>query len=127
METGGTIRDEEHAAVKLKNLSGAELNAMSPEKFKAAFASEKLFTVRDAIAWLSRQNPDAGLMYFEMNSNAWCDMSPNMFCTVADEKKRELANQRGWWKDIDGADEKVAAEMKEIFRYVEDDDICVRS
>lgn len=86
-----------------------------------------VFTVRDAIEWLSKQDPNAGLMYFEINSNAWCDMAPHMFCTVADEKKREYVLQKNWHKDLKNAEEQIEIEMKEIFRYVKDTDICVRA
>ena len=104
-----------------------EVNRLSKEEFEKAFREDRLFTVRDAIEWLSKQNPDAGLMYFEMNSNAWCDMSPDMFCTVKDEKVRELAAQKQWYKCSDDAEQEIAEEMKAVFRYVKDDDICVRS
>ena len=104
-----------------------EINGLSREEFKQAFAEDRLFTVRDAIAWLSKQNPDAGLMYFEVNSNAWCDMSPDMFCTVADERTREIAAQRSWHQGEDDVEKKVEEGVKEVFRYVKDDDVCVRS
>jgi len=103
-----------------------EVAELSKEEFEKAFADDRLFTVRDAIAWLSGQNPDAGLMYLETNSNAWCDMSPSMFCTVADEKSRELAEQKNWYKAEPGSEAEIEKNMKEIFRYVKDDDICVR-
>jgi len=104
-----------------------EVNGLSREEFAQAFAEDRLFTVRDAIAWLSRQNPDAGLMYFEVNSNAWCDMSPDMFCTVAEEKAVELQRQRRWHEGDEDAERKIEEDMKEVFRYVKDDDVCVRS
>lgn len=108
---------------RLHEMTKEEIASLSKEEFNALFRKDRLFTVRDAIAWLSKQDPDAGLMYFEMNSNAWCDMSPDMFCTVAEERVREEATQRKWY---DGDEEKVRKQMKEVFRYVEDKDICVR-
>ena len=111
---------------RLRDMTKEEINSLSNDEFQRMFAEDRLFTVRDAIEWLSKQNPDAGLMYFEMNSNAWCDMSPDMFCTVADEKLHELASQKHWHKGCDGAEKKIDSEMKEIFRYVKDDDICIR-
>ena len=104
-----------------------EIGRLSKEEFELAFKEDRLFTVRDAIAWLSKQNPDAGLMYFETNSNAWCDMSPDMFCTVAEEKPRERAAQMRWRRGEEDIEKKVDEGMKEVFRYVKDDDICVRS
>ena len=65
---------------RLREMTKEEVSRLSKEEFELAFKRDRLFTVRDAIAWLSKQNPDAGLMYFEINSNAWCDMSPDMFC-----------------------------------------------
>ena len=104
-----------------------EVGRLSKEEFELAFKEDRLFTVRDAMAWLSKQNPDAGLMYFEINSNAWCDMSPNMFCTVAEEKLRERAVQTEWYRGDENIEKKVEEGMKEVFRYVKDDDICIRS
>ena len=104
-----------------------EVSRLSKEEFEIAFKEDRLFTVRDAIAWLSKQNPDAGLMYFEINSNAWCDMSPDMFCTVAEEKLRERAAQTEWYRGDENIEKKVEEGMKEVFRYVKDDDICIRS
>lgn len=104
-----------------------EVNALSKEEFERAFAEDRLFTVREAIAWLSKQNPDAGLMYFETNSNAWCDMSPDMFRTVAEEKPRELSILKTIHRGEANAEEEIEKDMKEVFRYVKDEDICVRS
>lgn len=112
---------------RLHEMTREETDRLSKEEFELAFKKDRLFTVRDAIAWLSKQNPDAGLMYFEINSNAWCDMSPDMFCTVAEEKPRERAAQMRWHRGEEDIEKKVDECMKEVFRYVEDDDICVRS
>ena len=112
---------------RLHEMTREEVGRLSKEEFERAFKEDRLFTVRDAIAWLSKQNPDAGLMYFETNSNAWCDMSPDMFCTVAEEKPRERAAQTGWYRGDEDIEKKVEEGMKEVFRYVKDDDICVRS
>ena len=111
----------------LHEMTKKEVSKLSKKEFELAFKRDRLFTVRDAIAWLSKQNPDAGLMYFEINSNAWCDMSPDMFCTVAEEKPRERATQMRWHRGEKDIEKKIDEDMKEIFRYVEDDDICVRS
>lgn len=112
---------------RLHEMTKEEIGRLSKEEFELAFKEDRLFTVRDAIAWLSKQNPDAGLMYFETNSNAWCDMSPDMFCTVAEEKPRERAAQTEWCRGEEDIEKKVDEGMKEVFRYVKDDDICVRS
>ena len=111
----------------LREMTKEEVGRLSKEEFELAFKKDRLFTVRDAIAWLSKQNPDAGLMYFEINSNAWCDMSPDMFCTVAEEKLRERAAQTEWYRGDEKKKKKVEEGMKEVFRYVKDDDICIRS
>ena len=111
----------------LHEMTKEEVSRLSKEEFELAFKEDRLFTVRDAMAWLSKQNPDAGLMYFEINSNAWCDMSPKMFCTVAEEKLRERAAQTEWYRGDENIEKKVEEGMKEVFRYVKDDDICIRS
>ena len=111
----------------LRETTKEEVGRLSKEEFELAFKEDRLFTVRDAMTWLSKQNPDAGLMYFETNSNAWCDMSPDMFCTVAEEKLRERAVQTGWHRGDKDIENKVEKCMKEVFRYAKDDDICIRS
>lgn len=112
---------------RLHEMTKEEVSRLSKEEFELAFKEDRLFTVRDAMVWLSKQNPDAGLMYFEINSNAWCDMSPNMFCTVAEEKLRERAVQTERYRGDENIEKKVEEGMKEVFRYVKDDDICIRS
>ena len=112
---------------RLHEMPKEEVSRLSKEEFEIAFKEDRLFTVRDAIAWLSKQNPDAGLMYFEINSNAWCDMSPDMFCTVAEEKLRERDMQTGWHRGDKDIEKKVEEGVKEVFTYVKDDDICIRS
>ena len=112
---------------RLHEMTKEEVSRLSKEEFELAFKEDRLFTVRDAMAWLSKQNPDAGLIYFEINSNAWCDMSPDMFCTVAEEKLRERAVQTEWYRGDENIEKKVEEGMKEVFRYVKDDDICIRS
>ena len=112
---------------RLREMTKEEVSRLSKEEFELTFKKDRLFTVRDAIEWLSKQNPDAGLMYLEINSNAWCDMSPDMFCTVAEEKLRERDMQMRWHSGEEDIEKKVDESMKEVFRYVEDDDICVRS
>lgn len=101
-----------------------EIAALSKEEFDRLYRESRLFTVRDAIEWLSKQDPDAGLMYFEINSNAWCDMSPDMFCTVAEERERETRMQLKWHS---GDADKARREIEEVFRYVKETDVCVRS
>ena len=112
---------------RLHEMTKEEVSKLSKKEFELAFKKDRLFTVRDAIAWLSKQNPNAGLMYFEINSNAWWEPSPDMFCTVAEEKPRERAAQMSWYRGKEDIEKKVDKGMKEVFRYVEDDDICVRS
>ena len=111
----------------LHEMTREETDRLSKEEFELAFKRDRLFTVRDAIAWLSKQNSDAGLMYLEINSNAWCDMSPDMFCKVAEEKLRERDMQTGCHRGDKDIEKKVEEGMKEVFRYVKDDDICIRS
>ena len=111
----------------LHEMTKEEVSRLSEEEFELAFKEDRLFTVRDAIAWLSKQNPDAGLMYFEINSNAWCDILPDMFCTVAEETLRERDMQIKWHRGDKDIENKVEKCMKEVFRYVKDDDICIRS
>ena len=112
---------------RLREMTQDEVSGLSKEEFELAFKEDRLFTVRDAMTWLSKQNPDTGLMYFEINLNAWCDMSPDMFWTVAEEKLRERAGQTGWHRGDKDIENKVEKCMKEVFRYAKDDDICIRS
>lgn len=116
---------DKRAKLRLSTMSKADVEKLSPIEFEEAFKNDRLFTVREAIEWLSKQNPDAGLFYFETNSNAWCDMPSSYFRTVKEEKEIEKEHLNHWFKDDANKEEKIKNEFDEVFRYVEDDDICV--
>lgn len=91
-----------------------------------------MLTVKDLIAWLKKQNPNACVLGFEPNSNAWIEQFKELpslaIRTVAQEKESDREHLKNWYKGYppDVIKEKVEAEMKEVFRYANDDDIVIR-
>lgn len=117
----GYVRKE---PVRLRDMSPEDIRKMTKTEFDAAFASDRLTTVRDAVEWLSRQDPDAGLFYFDRRMNAWVDLPKSMLRTAEDEKARERARAKAW--DSDGRLGSETGEREfERFRYVSPEDICI--
>ena len=90
----------------------------------------RMLTVRKLIDFLKTCNPDACVLGFEMNSNAYIEQLPklpnHLVCTVADDKKSEFEHLSVWFKDVDDAEKKIKKEMETIYRYSKDDDVVIR-
>lgn len=93
--------------------------------------SKDMLTVRDLIAYLKKQDPDACILAFEQNSRAWIEQSKNLkdtICTVAEEKEKEREWCEGWYKNDpeEVRKKKVEEDLKKVFRYSEDNDLCFK-
>ena len=75
------------------------------------------------------QDPDACILAFEPNSNAYIEQFPSLpspdICTVEECKKNTEKHLRQWYRDTEGAEEKIAKELETIFRYADDKDIVI--
>lgn len=92
--------------------------------------NKSLLTVRKLMEFLSTCNPDANIVAFEINSNAYTQQFPNLpnqyICTVAEDKKNEREYATRWYKGVWNAEKKVEEHMKDLYRYVNDDDVVFR-
>lgn len=99
------------------------------EKAMHKYRSDDMLTVQDLIDYLKTQNPRACVVGFERNSNAYIEYPkelPNMYvCTVKEDKKRARKSIKSWYKHESPEEitKKVREQMKEMYRYVEDDDV----
>lgn len=87
----------------------------------------QLLTVQKLIDYLKTQNPNACIVAFEMNSNAYTEQFPDLpnqyICTVKEDKEHERASLMHWYS---GDEAVVKSKMDEIYRYVQDDDVVIR-
>lgn len=89
----------------------------------------KVLRVEDLLKFLQKCRPDAKVLAYELNSNAYVSQPgplPNLHVnTVAEWKKAERRSLEGWFKGSVDAEEKVNKEMTELFRYASDDDVII--
>ena len=90
----------------------------------------EMLTVRKLIDYLKTCNPDARILAFETNSNAYIEQLPNLpnhlICTVGEDKIQERKFQEQWFRNCSDKEEKIEKEMAEIYRYTKDDDIIMK-
>jgi len=113
--------EDEHFDKKLPEIDGKH----------AVFVSDRtrMLTVKKLIDWLSKQNPDACVLAWEPNSNAYIEQMPDIpnsgICTAADMKQKTRASLESWYKGFEDQDEKIQKKLDMVFRYAKDDDIVV--
>ena len=96
--------------------------------------SATMMTVGSLMEFLKTQDPNACILAFETNSNAYVEQTRELpsyhVCKVKDAKEQE----RIWLKQFyrgsdpkkegyDSLEELVEAKVKEVFRYAEDEDV----
>lgn len=121
--------------------SMAEIMESEAEKFDkklpeidgkhAIFAQDRtrMLTVKKLIDWLSKQNPNACVLAWEPNSQAYIEQLPDIpscdICTVAEMKKQTRHNLESWYRHSKDAEQKIQKDMDLMFRYAKDDDIVI--
>ena len=90
----------------------------------------RMLTVRRLIEWLQTQDPDACILAYEQNSDAYIEQFPELpspdvlNVKMAKEKMREdLAN---WYRNTPDADTKIERDISTVFRYAQDNDVVIR-
>ena len=90
----------------------------------------KMLTVQKLIDYLKTQDPDACILAYEPNSDAYIEQLPNLpspdIENVVDAKKRLESNLRSWYKDTKNAEEKIKRDLETVFRYAKDNDVIIR-
>ena len=130
-------RDEEYIGKSMGEIMESEKNVF--EKNRPQIDSEhdgfvsdrtKMLTVQKLIDYLKTQDPNACILAYERNSDAYIEQLPNLpsfdILTVAEAKKIMRENLVSWYKDVSDAQVKIENDLSTVFRYAEDNDIVIR-
>lgn len=97
---------------------------------KYADDRSKMLTVQKLIDYLKTQDPNACILAYEPNSDAYIEQLPELPSpdveSVAEAKKRLESNLRSWYKDSENAEEKIKRDLETVFRYAKDNDVIIR-
>lgn len=90
----------------------------------------KMLTVQKLIDYLKTQDPNACILAYEPNSDAYIEQLPELpspdIENVVEAKKRLESNLRSWYKDSKNAEEKIKRDLEIVFRYAKDNDVIIR-
>lgn len=90
----------------------------------------KMLTVQKLIDYLKTQDPNACILAYEPNSDAYIEQLPELPSpdveNVAEAKKRLESNLRSWYKDSENSEEKIKQDLEIVFRYAKDNDVIIR-
>lgn len=90
----------------------------------------KMLTVQKLIDYLKTQDPNACILAYEPNSDAYIEQLPELPSpdveNVVEAKKRLESNLRSWYKDSENAEEKIKRDLENVFRYAKDNDVIIR-
>lgn len=90
----------------------------------------KMLTVQKLIDYLKTQDPNACILAYEPNSDAYIEQLPELpnpdVENVAEAKKRLESNLRYWYKDSENSEEKIKQDLDIVFRYAKDNDVIIR-
>lgn len=97
---------------------------------KYADSRSKMLTVQKLIDYLKTQDPNACILAYEPNSDAYIEQLPELPSpdveNVVEAKKRLENNLRSWYKDSKNAEEKIKRDLETVFRYAKDNDVIIR-
>ena len=97
---------------------------------KYADSRSKMLTVQKLIDYLKTQDPNACILAYEPNSDAYIEQLPELPSpdveNVVEAKKRLESNLRSWYKDTKNAEEKIKRDLETVFRYAKDNDVIIR-
>ncbi len=97
---------------------------------KYADSRSKMLTVQKLIDYLKTQDPNACILAYEPNSDAYIEQLPELpspdIENVVEAKKRLESNLRSWYKDTKNAEEKIKRDLEIVFRYAKDNDVIIR-
>ena len=90
----------------------------------------KMLTVQKLIDYLKTQDPNACVLAYEHNSDAYIEQLPGLpspdILTVAEAKKIMREDLESWYKDVSDAQVKIENDMSTVFRYAKDNDVIIR-
>ena len=89
-----------------------------------------MLTVQRMIDFLKTQDPDACILAYEPNSDAYIEQFPTlpspdvMNVKMAKEKMEE--DLKSWYKNTPDANKKIERDINTVFRYAQDNDVIIR-
>lgn len=99
-------------------------------KLRRSKESKLMLTVKDIINFLKTQDPDALVLGFEMNSNAYISQfkePQRYFIPVHKAKEDERKYRRNYYKGMpeEEMEKRISLDIEEIFRYSRNNDIII--
>ena len=89
-----------------------------------------MLTVQHLIDFLKTQDPNACILAYEPNSDAYIEQLPSLpspdVMNVAMAKKQMLEDLKSWYRDTEDADKKIERDISTVFRYATDNDVIIR-
>ena len=117
METEKNVLEKNHA----------QINAVHDG---SASDRTKMLTVQKLIDYLKTQDPNACILAYERNSDAYIEQLPDLpnfdILTVAEAKKIMREDLESWYRDIPNASDKIENDLSTVFRYAEDNDVIIK-
>ena len=120
----GQIQEEEWGRFEEKR---PEIDALHDAWLKGR---SRMLTVGKLVEWLKKQDQDACVLAFEPNSDAFIEQFPDLpspdVCTAEQCRADMEKNLRQWYRDTEGAEEKIKRELDAVFRYSKPGDVVIR-
>ena len=90
-----------------------------------------MLTVSKLIDFLKTQDPEANILYYEPNSNAYIEMFGEfpgnpVVMTMAESLEIDRKNLMGSYRGLSDMEGRVEREMEELYRYSKGKDIVLR-
>lgn len=91
-----------------------------------------MLTVQRLIDFLKTQDPNACILAYESNSDAYIEQLPTLpspdILNVAMAKKQMHDDLKSWYykEDTEDADKKIEHDISTVFRYAKDNDVIIR-
>ena len=130
-------RSEEYIGKSMGEIMEAEKKVFEKNRSQIdaaydSFATDrtKMLTVQKLIDYLKTQDPNACILAYERNSDAYIEQLPDLpspdILTVAEAKKIMREDLQSWYKDVSDAQVKIENDLSTVFRYAENNDVVIR-
>ena len=90
----------------------------------------RMLTVQKLIDYLKTQDPNACVLAYERNSNAYIEQWPDLpsadICTVAEDKRSTKKYLEHWYKKCSDAKQRIESDIADLYRYAQDSDIVIK-
>lgn len=140
-----TFYKDEDAVKRSKSYIGktmAEISELEQEDFEkrkpeidaahAMYAESRrgMLTVQRLVDFLKTQDPDACILAYEPNSDAYIEQFPVLpspdILNVKMAKEQMREDLKSWYKGTEDAENKIERAISTVFRYAEDNDVIIR-